>query len=181
MDVKFWSGHEQLVGVVVAAAAIYVVAVVAVRLAGRRTLAQMSAFDIVVTIALGTIVGSTALPSNASVVDGVAVIVTLLLLQVVTAAARQRFPVLGRLIDFQPQVLLRDGEMDLRRSPGSAQLTPGDLKSRLRRKGISCLDEANLAVLEPTGKISVLPVRHEQERAELFENLDGAHPGSSPG
>jgi uncharacterized membrane protein YcaP (DUF421 family) len=175
MDVNFWSGHEQLVGVVVAA--VYVVAVVAVRLAGRRTLAQMSAFDIVVTIALGTIVGSTALPSNASVVDGIAVIVTLLL-QVVTAAARQRFPVLRRLIDFQPQVLLRDGEIDVRRSPGSAQLTPGDLKSRLRRAGIHRLDEAHLAVLEPAGKISVLPAGCEPGRAKLFEELGGGDPCS---
>ncbi len=177
MDITFWSGSRQLVGAAVAALVIYVVALAAVRLAGRRTLAQMSAFDIVVTIAIGTLISSTALPSRASVLDGAAVLLTLLLMQVVLAAARQRFPALRRLLDFAPQVVVRDGAARLPRRPDSAQLTVSDLESWLRRKGVGGLDEVALAVLEPTGEVSVLRVG-APGRAPLFDRHDEAGSGS---
>jgi len=179
MDISLWSSLDQLLGAVAAAALVYAVAVTAVRLAGRRTLAQMSAFDIVVTIAIGTLVSSTALPSDASVLDGLAVLITLLLLQVAVAAARQRFAAVRRILDFQPQVLLRDGDMQLRRGPGTAQLTPGDLESRLRRAGVRRLSDVDVVVLEPTGKISVLPADRDQRHAELYERVDAAGSSSS--
>ena len=79
---QLWSGFEQTGDVAVRTVLAYVVALALVRLAGRRTLAQLSAFDIVVTIAAGTVVGSTALPSRPAVSDGVTVLATLMLLQV---------------------------------------------------------------------------------------------------
>lgn len=171
MDVTWWAGSEQFVGAAVAAAVADAVAVVAVRIAGRRTLAQLSAFDIVVTIALGTLVSSTALPSDPSVADGVAVLLTLLVLQVVVAAVRQRSGTARRLLDFAPRRVVDDGRVDLRRAPTTAQLTRADLESLLRRQGVTDLAEVRLVVLEPTGTISVLR-RDEGGPTGLFEPED---------
>ncbi len=177
MDITFWSGSRQLLGAAVAAVVIYVVALAAVRLAGRRTLAQMSAFDIVVTIAIGTLISSTARPSRASVLDSAAVLLTLLLLQVVLAAVRQQPPALRRLLDFSPQVVVRDGAALLPRRPDSAQLTVSDLESWLRREGIGKLDDVALAVLEPTGEVSVLRVGAARP-APLFDRHHETRSGS---
>ena len=164
---QLWSGFEQTGDVAVRTVLAYVVALALVRLAGRRTLAQLSAFDIVVTIAAGTVVGSTALPSRPAVSDGVTVLATLMLLQVLLGAARQRSSTVRRVLDFTPRPVVRDGELDLRRSPTSAQLTRSDVDALLRRQGITDLSQVQLAVLEPTGKLSVL--RPDEQPEGLFD------------
>jgi uncharacterized membrane protein YcaP (DUF421 family) len=165
MDLTLWSDWGTFWGAVVGAAVTYLFAVVALRIAGRRTLAQMSAFDVVVTVAVGTLVASTALPSNASLADGAAVLVTFLLLQVLIGALRQRVGWFQRWVDFRPKVVMHDGRPELRTGLSTAQLTLSDLESRLRQSGIGSLDEVRIAVLEPTGKLTV---SREEPAPELF-------------
>lgn len=169
----FLSSWGQVATAAAATAVVYAVALTAIRLAGRRTLAEMSAFDVVVTVAIGTVVGSTSLPSNPAVVDGAAVLATLLLLQVSVAAIRQRFPRARRYLDFRPYVIARDGEVTLRRSPLTAQLTEDDVRSKLRTQGVFSLDEVDTAILEPTGKISVIPPGTTASRDMVDGILDG--------
>lgn len=136
---------------------LYLCALAAVRLVGRRTVAEISAFDVVVTVALGSVVASTALPNDPSLVDGVAVLAGLLLLQVSVGAVRQRFPALGRYLDFRPYVVARGSKITVRRSPLTAQLTEQDVRMMLRLQGTFDLGNAQLVVLEPNGRISVVP------------------------
>lgn len=156
MSPDLWSDAGQVAGTVVRTVIVYAVALAAVRIAGRRTLAQFSAFDIIVTVAAGTVVGAAALPSHPAVSDGLAVLLTLFALQVALGALRQRVPAARRWLDFRPRVVVRDGQPDLDRSLTSAQLTRGDLLSRLREQGVTDLSTVRLAVLEPSGKVSLL-------------------------
>lgn len=168
MDLPLWSSSEQFLGAVVATAITYVFTVVAVRLAGRRTLTQLSAYDVVVTVAIGTLAASTALPSNAALADGAAVLLTFLLLQVAISALRQRSAAVRRLVDFPAEVVVADGEVHVRSAPWTAQLTRTEVESRLRQSGVGDLSQARLAILEPTGKLTVT----EQEvPPELFARV----------
>lgn len=171
MDIHLWDGLDHALSAAFSAVVVYVVAVVAVRLAGRRTLAQMSAFDVVVTIAIGSIVASMTLPSQASVADGVAVLLTLLFLQVVVAAARQRSPLVQRILDFAPEVVVRDGDVHVGRSPSSAQLTRAELETLLRQKGLTTTAEASVVVLEPTGRVPMLAREDDDGAANLYASV----------
>ena len=153
---QLWSSGSQTADTAVRTLVVYALALLLVRLAGRRTLAQLSAFDVVVTVAAGTVVGSAALPSMAAVSDGVTVLLVLFTCQVLLAALRQRSPAVQRLLDFRPRAVVEDGRPDPRRSPASAQLTRDDIAAQLRRQGVTDLSQVRLAVLEPTGKVSVL-------------------------
>lgn len=135
--------------------AIYATTLLAVRVAGRRTLAQMSGFDIVVTIALGSLLATTAVSRDVSYLRGAVALVTLLSLQVVVAALRRRFTVLERILEFQPEVVAERGEVRLPRSPFGAQLNENELFSMLRKKGVFDLSEVRVVVLEPTGGVSI--------------------------
>jgi uncharacterized membrane protein YcaP (DUF421 family) len=152
-----------VVGTVVAVtAAMYASVLAATRVAGRRTLAQLSAFDVVVTIALGTILGSTAVSPSVSYGDGVAAILALLSLQVVIGSIRRRSPAMRRLVDFRPLDVVDGGQVDLPRGLLGPQLTEDELRSQLRLRG--CFDPGTVrqAVLEPVGGMSVAsagPVR----------------------
>lgn len=156
-----WLGSSwQTVAYVVAStAAIYCSTVVAVRVAGRRTVTEFSAFDVVVTIALGSIIATTAVSREPSYAQGITAVVTLLALQVVAGALRQRSRRMRRLLDFPPCVVARDGRFELPATPWGPQLTADEIRSMLRQRGVHSLDGVHLVIVEPGGGLSV--VRYE--------------------
>lgn len=172
MEGWFGASWGEMGRVVASTLALYVTVVVGLRLAGRRTVSQMSAFDFVVTIAIGSLVASTVLSREPSYGRGLAGFVTLLAAQQVVAVVRQRVPAASRLLDFSPQPLYEDGHVQLRHNPLTAQVTAAELYSKLRREGVSSLDEVKLVVLEPDGRVSV--IRSDQEMSELWESRPSA-------
>ena len=145
--------------------AIYITVVVALRIAGRRTVSQMSAFDFVVTIAIGSLVAATSLSPDVGYGRGVTGIVTLLAAQQAVAILRQRIPATRRLFDFSPEPLYSDGGMKLRHNLMTAQVTEAELHSKLRHHGIASLGDVDLVILEPDGRVSVL---RNGDTAELW-------------
>jgi uncharacterized membrane protein YcaP (DUF421 family) len=151
----FGSSWETVAYVIVSTAAIYASSLLAIRVAGRRTVAQLSSFDVVVTIALGSLIASTAVSRDPSYGQGMTAVATLLLLQVLVAAARQRWATARRLLDFAPYVVLRDGDPHLSTTPFGPQMTKDELLSKLRERDVFELDGLRLVVIEPTGGLSV--------------------------
>lgn len=155
MSEWFVSSWDSVAYVVAGTAAMYVSTLVAIRVAGRRTLAQLSAFDVVITIAIGSLLASTSVSRDPSYAQGTTALLTLLVLQVGVAAARRRSPLLARLLEFEPRMVVRDGEVELDESLLGAQLTVGELESALRQRGVFDITNVRVVVLEPTGKFSV--------------------------
>lgn len=151
----FGSTWPRIGFVAMSTAAVYASIVVAVRVAGRRTLAQMSAFDVVVTVALGSMLSSIALTPEPSYAEGMTAVATLLALQVIVGVLRQGSPLLRRLLDFGHIVIVRNGEPNLSSAPTGAQLTEAELRSALRERGVFDLEDAALVILEPNGSFSV--------------------------
>lgn len=168
MELSLWSSWDTFTGAIVGTALVYFFTILVVRIAGRRTLARISGYDVVVTVAVGSLAATTALPSDPSLADGAAVLVTFLALQILIGGLRQRFRFVQRWTDFQPQAVVVDGEPDLRRGLWTAQLTLSELESWLRQQGVGDLSEVRIAVLEPTGKVSV---SRADERPGLFRQL----------
>ena len=98
--------------------------------------AQLSSFDVVVTIALGTILGSTAVSPSVSYSDGLAAVLTLLVLQVAVGAVRRWSPRLRRLLDFRPIDVVNRDRVPLPEGLLGPQLAVEDLHSQLRLRGI---------------------------------------------
>ena len=161
------SSWETIAKVVATTALMYLSAFAVTRLAGRRTVAELSAFDAVVTIALGSVIAATAVNPSTSVANGVTAFATLLTLQVGVAWLRRRWTIVRRLVEFPPEVVVRDGVTELPRSPFSSQLTDDELWSKLRKAGLFDREEIAVAVLEPTGEISVLRRGQPSDRRAL--------------
>ncbi len=137
-------------------AAMYLSTLVALRIAGRRTLAQMSVFDFVVTVALGSIIANAAVSPDANPLHGMTAVITLLVLQMVVALARRSTYMAQRVIDFAPVVVVKDGEVQeegLKR----LQMTRSDLMEKLRQQNSHRLQGIRFAIVEPTGEVSVIP------------------------
>ncbi|MFC4942957.1 DUF421 domain-containing protein [Pseudonocardia sp. GCM10023141] len=155
--------------VAVATVGISLALLVLVRVSGQRGLAAMSGTDVACVIALGAVVGRTALLEVPTLVTGVIALTVLFGMQRLLAVLG-RIPAWGRVLSRRPTVLMRDGRLcddALRRS----RVSENDLRQQLRLAGISHREQVRLAVLERTGQISVLRSGAEPERW-LLSDLD---------
>lgn len=139
--------------VVVSLVAIYLAVIVATRTAGPRSLAQMSAFDFIATVAVGSMVASVGLGS-VPLTDGLIAVALLFALQYLVALVRQRGTLKGA-IDNQPLLLVQEGQV-LEDHLRAARLTYDDLRAHLRRADVTDVSEVRAVVLETTGEVSVL-------------------------
>lgn len=156
-SVEGWVGAswDTLAFVVLSSLLIYAAALAVIRVSGRKTVAQMAAPDFVVTVALGTIVGSTAVSWNPSFANGISGIIILVALQQVVAFARRKWPPLGRFVDFTPRVAIWNGEL-FQKALAKSGMAESALLSKLRMHGVRHLNEVQAAIIESTGEVSVL-------------------------
>jgi uncharacterized membrane protein YcaP (DUF421 family) len=163
---RLWSGPDSVVPTVTGTIVLFAMALALVRLAGRRTLAQISAFDVLVTIAVGSVIASAVLPPQPKALDGAVVIATMLAFQALLGKVRQRSDRLQKVLDFSPERIVDDGKLRLTESLWSAQLTREEVEARLRQHGVRDLGEVSLVILEPSGKLSVFRDRPERGNGE---------------
>jgi uncharacterized membrane protein YcaP (DUF421 family) len=153
----------------------YLAVLVAVRVVGRRTVSQMSAFDVVVTIALGSLLAQTS-TSGTALIRGLVAVAILLLLQAGIGWARRRFARMQRWVEFAPRPVIRDGDVDLDGLVGGLrgpQMTEGELDAKLRERGVARTDDVRVAIIEPTGGLSVLRATDADETPRLWTPTRG--------
>lgn len=125
------------------------------RISGKRTLAKLNAFDFIVTVAFGTILGSILLSTDTSLVQGSLGFGLLVLLQFLITKLSVHFKQVQNWINNQPTLLLYKGELQhhaLRRE----RVTDSEVRSALRSNGIANLADVDAVVLETDGTFSVI-------------------------
>ena len=172
-------GASGLGWVAVKAVLLFAVAVIGLRLGERRTLAQLSAFDFAVAVAIGAIIGRGATASDTSFATSAVAMVTLLVAHHVLAIGRRHSRVV-RLIDHPPRVLVARGELqggELAR----AGLTTTDVDALLREHGVGDLGQVGYLLYEPRGTVTVIGAGREPgPLAQEALNASGYRAGPPP-
>ena len=140
--------------IVITTVGIYAAVIAFTRFNGLRTFSKMSSFDFAITIAVGTTIGSTALNSVPSLLEGTLTIALLFALQHLVSWARVKRDA-ASLVDNQPVVLMV-GETLFEDAMQEARVTKEDIYGKLREANVLDFDEVQAVVLEATGDISVL-------------------------
>ncbi|WP_110241171.1 DUF421 domain-containing protein [Nocardioides gilvus] len=135
--------------------AAYVTLVVVLRFSGKRTLAKLNAFDLVVTVALGSTLATILLNRQIAWADGATALALLAALQLVVAFTGSRVPRLRTAVTAQPTWLLRDGVVD-RSALRQQRLTMSELRQAVRSSGRGSLEDVAAVVLESDGTLSVI-------------------------
>jgi uncharacterized membrane protein YcaP (DUF421 family) len=149
------SGGSALLIVVAKAGLMYVAALVGLRLVHRRTLAQWTAIDFAAAVAVGAVVGRTAVASSQSLATGVVALAAILLAHTLVTFARYQGWV-SRVTDHRVRVLLEDGTLR-RRDLLLCGLTESDLFAELRQRGIFGLEDLRYILYEPKGELTIVP------------------------
>lgn len=151
----FFQGWQGIVRTLLVGVLAYVTVVLFLRVSGKRTLAKLNAFDLVVTVALGSTLSAILLNQNVALAEGVLALALLILMQYLVASASVRSETFARLVRSNPRVLLRDGEF-CREAMQRERITEGEILSAVRANGGTEAGDAALVVLESDGTISVI-------------------------
>jgi uncharacterized membrane protein YcaP (DUF421 family) len=134
----------------------YAALILLLRISGKRTLAKMNAFDLVVTVALGSTLATALLSSEVSLTEGVLAFVLLCVLQYTVAFLSVRSARFREVIKSEPALLLHRGEY-LRDSMKRERVTEDEIRAAIRASGKSGTDSIAAVVLETDGSFTVIP------------------------
>ena len=129
--------------------------VVVLRATGKRALSKMNAFDLVVTVALGSALASTILSKNTPLAEGLAGLCLLVLLQFGVTWLSVRSPRFESLVKAQPRLLVHRGRF-MRGAMRRERVSEEEVLAALRGSGSGDLDETMSVVLETDGTLSVV-------------------------
>ena len=142
---------------VLRAAAVYVVLLVIFRVAGRRTLAQMTTFDFVLLLIISEATQNALVGDDFSVTTATLAILTLVGLDIGSSLLKRDFPTFDKIIDGVPTILVENGRA-LSDRLYRARLSEGDIMEAARSaQGLERLDQIKYAVLEVNGGITIIP------------------------
>ena len=139
------------------AVAVYTVLLVIFRVAGKRTLHDMTTFDLVLVLIISEAVQAALVDTDNSMANAFLLVVTLVGIDILLSVLKYRFPAFGQVLDGRPVVLVRDGRM-LEHVAAKERVDREDILSAARcLHGIEHMEGIKHAVLEAGGKISIIP------------------------
>jgi uncharacterized membrane protein YcaP (DUF421 family) len=144
---------------VLRALAVYLVLLLLFRVAGRRTLAEITTFDFVLLLIIGEATQQALLGEDFSVTNAVVVIATLLFVDVMFSLAKSRSKKIEKVLDGVPTIVVDNGRC-LTEQMNKARVDEDDVMEAARRlQGIERIDQIKYAVLEVNGGITIIPYR----------------------
>ena len=153
---------------------VYIFLIVGLRLAGKRELAQLNPFDLVVLLTLSNTVQNAIIGEDNSVIGGVIGASTLLFVNYVLVRFLSRHETLERLVEGEPRVLMENGQVkeDCLRKEA---ISIGELETAAHKQGFASLEDVDRAVLDPSGVVAFFGRKPHPDVArhdEVVKRLD---------
>ncbi len=153
---------------------VYVFLIVGLRLAGKRELAQLNPFDLIVLLTLSNTVQNSIIGNDNSVTGGILGASTLLAVNYVVVRFLYSHERWEHIIEGNCDVLIEDGKV-LHQNLKRELLTVAELETAAHRQGFASLDDVDRAVLEVGGTISFFgktPTPDSSRHQELLTRFD---------
>lgn len=150
----FFQNWEDIVRTIIVGALAYAALVLFLRISGKRTLAKLNAFDLVVTIALGSILSAILLQESVALAEGAVAFALLILLQLAVTFLSVRSARFARMVRSEPTLLARSGEFCLA-TMKQERVTQDEVISAVRASGARDISAVDYAILESDGSINV--------------------------
>lgn len=175
----FFSSWPDLLRTLVVGPLGYVSLLLFLRIAGKRSLSKLNAFDLVITVSLGSALATMFLSKDVTLADGALALGVLLGLQFAVSWSQLRFPAVRRLIKSEPRLLLYDGVL-LDEALRDERVVRSEIFQVMRTSGFSSVADIHSIVLETDGTFSVMG-RPSTEGTSTLVALPGVEPGGEPG
>lgn len=170
MEDILFSGWDKILKVVIMSVSGYIAVVILLRVSGKRTLSKMNAFDFVVTVALGSVLASTALSSSIAVSEGITCMAVLIGLQYIITFFSYRSKSFKDIITSSPILLFADGRF-LEDNMKKSRVRKDEVYSRLRHNNLENMDEVDFIVMETTGDMHVIHGLDKSKNLSLLNDV----------
>lgn len=169
----FFEGWQGLLRVVIAGLLAYVGLIVFLRFFGKRSLSKWNAFDFVVTVALGSILGTVVVSKQLPLAEGVFAFFWLLALQYMVTWLSIRSSFFENMVKSEPTLLFYRGEF-IKKAMREQRVPKEEILSAIRSSGTGLLEKVEAVVLETNGNFSVIEKSDEEGDSALsnIENYD---------
>jgi uncharacterized membrane protein YcaP (DUF421 family) len=140
-----------------------------VRVMGKRELAQMTPFELIVLVVLGDLIQQGVTHNDFSLTGAILAIGTMAFWALSLSWVTFLSPKAEVMLDGEPRVIVRDGEI-VRENLHRDRLTRNEILSEMRLAGIARLSDVAWAILEPQGKMSF--IKRENNPASQPKNAE---------
>ena len=153
---------------------VYFFLIFLLRIFGKRELAQLNPFDLVVLLSLSNVVQNALIGNDNSVTGGIVGALSLLTVNWLVVRFLYSSPKADRLVEGTEQVLIRDGVLD-QAALRHELLTKSELLSVIPRQGFDGFESVKKCVLEPNGSFYIeghTPSEAEQHYDDIVARLE---------
>lgn len=161
-----FKGWQSIGRILVVGVLAYAGLLVMLRVSGKRTLSKMNAFDLVVTVALGSTLSTIIVSRQTGVADGLSALALLITLQYIVAWLSVRWTGFKRFIKGEPTLLFHRGQY-LKQVMRQQRVSEDEILSALRSAGASWPDDVTAVVLETDGSFTVIQSRNKKPVTSL--------------
>ncbi|NML63586.1 DUF421 domain-containing protein [Hymenobacter sp. RP-2-7] len=155
MEKIFYTSWESLVRTLIISVLAYAGLILMLRISGKRTLSKMNAFDLIVTVALGSTLATVLLSKSVALADGLLAFALLIGFQYGITWLSVRSQAVSGLVKASPTLLVYQGQF-LHAAMRAERVTEGEVLASLRERGIGTLAEAAAVILENDGTLNAL-------------------------
>ena len=148
--------------VILRSVAVYVFIVVAIRLFGKKELAQLSVIDLVFILLISNSVQNAMVGTQTGLLPGLAAAATLFVVNFLLKYflfSSERF---NKLVQGVPVILIHNGKV-IEKNLKKEKLTKEEIEAAVREHGVERIEEVDLAVLEVDGNISILSENYKRK------------------
>lgn len=147
--------------IILRTAVIYVFIVIALRIFGKKELAQLSVVDLVFILLISNSVQNAMVGTDSSLLGGIIAAATLFLVNVIFKFIIYRNKKIGTLLQGEPVMLIHNGKV-IEAHLKKVEISVDELNAAVREHGISHIKDVDLAVLETDGNISILSDNYQK-------------------
>lgn len=141
--------------IIISSASVYIFIVLAIRLFGKKELAQLSVIDLVFILLISNSVQNAMVGTNSTLTGGLIAATTLFVVNYLLKKILLRSRRLNQIIQGNPLMLVYNGQI-IKPHLDQSQISLEELEAAVREHGVGTIQEVNLAILEVDGNISVL-------------------------
>jgi uncharacterized membrane protein YcaP (DUF421 family) len=158
---------------VLKACVVYFVLWAIIRVSGRRTLGEMTAFDFVLFLIIGGATQRAITGQDYSITNAFILVATFVVIEIGLSLVERDSPLMRRILTATPTILVENGHMLFHRMRLARVSEDNILEAGRRLHGLERVDQIKFAILEATGEISIVPSKRSSRAEASHTEPDG--------
>jgi len=152
---------------------VYIFIVVAIRLFGKKEIAQLSIIDLVFILLISNAVQYAMVGTDTTIIGGLVAAGTLFIVNFILKYILYRFPGLSSVVQGNPLIIVHEGKV-LEENRRKARISIAEIEEAVREHGVPSIEDVNLAIMEVDGNISVISndyKNHSRLRKKFYKDI----------